>query len=146
MEEFCKFMPLLEKDEDNFVLGKEQLQANTDSKGQQHMESHQGSGKKARMVCNHCGQRGLYCHLELFADYCYAHLYRTFMSYTSSITEETCKMVYLKWYNSVLHYHTWEKTSNYVRSMIQLPPSCLAYQIQFDIDTIMQKKDRYRTK
>ena len=146
MAEFCKFMPVLEKDKDNYILGREELPETNVNKGQQDMESHQGTKNKAKKVCSHCGQSKHECHLELYADYCYAHLYRTFMSYTPSITEETCKKVYLKWYNSALHYHTWETTSTYVSKMIQLPPSCLAYQMQFDVDTIMQKKDRYRTK
>ena len=145
MAEFCEFMPLLEKDKEDYILGKVKFQQEIENRDIQEVESHELQERKARKVCEHCGQKGRNCHLDLFADYCYAHLYRIFMSYPNSITDETAKKVYIKWYNSALHFHTWETTHNYVRRLFVLPPKCLGRQMQFGIDTVMQKRDKHRT-
>ena len=129
MKDFCKFMPLLEKDKDNYILSKNQFQQKIENRDLKDVESHDSDIDIPRMLCEHCGKDGFRCHRQLFAEYCYAHLHCFFVSYPTSITEENSKRVYLKWYNSALHFHTWETTHNYLRKLFVLPPCCLAIEM-----------------
>ena len=88
---FCKFMPLLEKDKDDYILGKVQFQQEIENRHLNGFKSHKDQPDKARMLCKHYGKDGHGCYLTLFEEYNYAYLYCAFESYPTSIKEETAK-------------------------------------------------------
>ena len=54
--------------------------------------------------------------------------------------EDNAKKIYLKWYNSALHYHTWVWIHTYVRRCFVIPTRCLEHQMTADIALIMEKR------
>ena len=145
MCEFLEFMPLLEKDKEAYINGKMKFQRNIEQKELEDIESQEdGDDKKGPWkVCGECKKTDHNCHHHLFGEYCFVHLSRAFHSFPSAMTVEMAQKVYLKWYNSALHFHTWVSTSVYLNRLFMLPPPCLKRQMKSDIKLIMKKKEEH---
>ena len=60
--------------------------------------------------------------------------------FPTAMTELNARKVFLHWYNSALHFVTWERTSTYVRFTFRLPPKCLERQMKSDVDYFVRKR------
>lgn len=143
MKEFCKFIPLVEKDKAAYIGVKMAFQQDIKNKDLKDLESHQDleEGPPGK-VCRDCRKADLQYYQQLFGEYCYAHLDCTFNLFPTLITADKATQVFMKWYNLALYFHTREWTSTYTRKLFVLPPKCLKSQMKWDIKLIM-KKSKY---
>ena len=148
MKEFRDFLLVLEKDKYDYINGKTRFQpeherpktlADLDLS-----EEHTVDGPT--QVCGDCGKSVHKCHHQLFGEYCFAHLHRAFLLFPSAVTEENARKIYLRWYNSALHYHIWTVTFTYVGRVFEMPPKCLERQMVGDIKIIMDKRAKLQVK
>ena len=137
--ELNEFMAVLENDQKAYFNGQmkfqSEIEVNTLDELNSQIESYCSAyeipeGNKTAIkyeldICDDCGKSCYRCHYRLFGEYCYAHVHRMFDLYSVPMTKEATKMVYLKWYNSALHFLTWEMTGVYLKKFVVLPPRCL---------------------
>ena len=83
------------------------FQQDIENKGLKDLESHEDldEGPPGKMFAD-CRKGDLGCHQHLFGEYCYAHLDCIFNSFPSLIKADKAQQVFIKWYNSALHFHT----------------------------------------
>ena len=159
--ELYEFMGVLETDQRDYIDGKMKFQpdieVNTLEDLNSQIESYcssyeipEGTNKTVLKyeldICDDCGKSRYKCHYRLFGEYCFAHVNRMFDLYPVAMTEDATKRVYLKWYNSALHFLTWEMTQVYLKKFVVLPPRCLERSMENDVAWFKNKRAEYLEK
>ena len=109
--------------------------------------------KMDKNLCNKCGKNRTNCHLELFGDYCYHHLVRTYEMYPTLMNTQNCELIYLKVYNSALDIVSFSRTWRFTKKNFHYPPPCLASKMNHDVhfvatcstEYLETHKDEHRT-
>ena len=155
--ELYEFLDVLEHDQQAYIEGKMTFQPDIEVNTLDDIESQTQSnyspydvldGNKTVLkctldICDDCEKSRYDCHYKIFAEYCYAHVMRSFELYPMAMTEDATRRVYLQWYNSALHFMTWERSFIYLRHFVVLPPRCLERSMEDDVRIIKQKREEY---
>ena len=147
--ELDSFMIELEKDQSNCINRVTTFQPEVEVNNYEDIESQTQSNCSLQFsldLCEDCGKTRYQCHQQLFGDYCYAHMMRYYDLYPIKKTHDVAKKVFLKKYNSALHFFMWEATSNYLRPFFILPPRCLERQLEGDLRILLKKRNEYMKK
>ena len=77
IQEFCEFMTVIEKDKNDYILGKTAFQQDVEPKHLKDIEDNDDEDKllDCTQVCRDCGKPPYKCHHQLFSEYCYSHLF-----------------------------------------------------------------------
>lgn len=98
-------------------------------------------------VCEGCNMNTEECHSYLFGDYCTAHVKRDMEYYPGRITGYAAKKIFIKWYNSALHFCTYEEgRGNYPNRCFINPPPCLEDDMMKIVNIASQNYDDAKQK
>ena len=87
-------------------------------------------------VCEDCKCDKENCHKELFDGYCTAHVIRQFRLFPTAMTRNEAIRVFVKKYNSALHFWRYSKHHILTKRPFEIPPPCLERQMHSCADMI----------
>ena len=95
-------------------------------------------------ICTDCENLIDECHRHLFGAYCTANVERVMNYFPAAMTADAAKKVFIKWYNSALHFHDYENNEvggKYKSRCFLLPPPCLEYDMNKVINASAKKQE-----
>ena len=105
--------------------------------------NHHQETSSSHEFCVQCNEEKENCHRILFAAYCKAHVTRDMKLFPTAMTCHAASKLFIKKYNSALHFVSYDKYEAVTHESFELPPNCLKHEMDKILEIVKQHHDEY---